>query len=136
MLPGDGIHLRPLPYPSAARQAPLDADAPVGRKAPVAAGPRLGFYDGVADQAQTWTTSGSLLMYPLDLVRASCVGAGMNFVSSIVALAVFVASGQVIYRPAWGTSLMMAPISGCCTPSAAGENSVRPVFQHPGSPWR
>ncbi len=55
-------------------KAPLDADAPVGRKRQWPQGLALGFYDGVAGPGTGafWTVS-SLLMYPLDLVRASGV---------------------------------------------------------------
>ena len=68
--PGGGIHLRPLHALGGTPKAPLDADAPLGRSAsgrrasPWASrrrGPGTGAF---------WTVS-SLLMYPLDLVRAS-----------------------------------------------------------------
>lgn len=72
----------------------------------------LGFYDGVAGPGTGafWTVS-TLLLYSLDLVRASAVARSMNFVSNALALAVFAAAGEV----AWllgigmGVSLMTGP---------------------------
>lgn len=54
--------------------APLNADAPIPRRRQWPQGLGLGFYDGVAGPGTGafWTVS-SLLMYPLDLVRASGV---------------------------------------------------------------
>src|SRR3546814_16578478 len=64
----------------------------------------LGFYDGVAGPGTGafWTVS-SLLLYPLDLVRASGVARSMNFVSNACALSIFIISGQV----AWVLGLCM-----------------------------
>ena len=93
-------------------KAPLDADTP--------AGPGTGAF---------WTVS-SLLMYPLDLVRASGVARSMNFVSNIVALAVFVASGQVIWLLGlcMGASLMVGAYFGARTAIGGGAKFIRPVF--------
>jgi uncharacterized membrane protein YfcA len=51
----------------------------------------LGFYDGVAGPGTGafWTVS-SLLLYPIDLVKASGVARSMNFVSNAAALSVFI----------------------------------------------
>ncbi|HDS1050515.1 TPA: TSUP family transporter, partial [Pseudomonas putida] len=79
-------------------KAPLDADAPIKKKWQVPQGFTLGFYDGVAGPGTGafWTVS-TLLLYPIDLVRASGVARSMNFVSNIAALTVFIISGQVDY---------------------------------------
>ena len=63
-------------------------------------------------------------MYPLDLVRAS-VARSMNFVSNIVALAVFVASGQVIWLLGlcMGASLMVGAYFGARTAIGGGASS-------------
>lgn len=69
-------------------------------------------------------------MYPLDLVRASGVARSMNFVSNIVALAVFVASGQVIWLLGlcMGASLMVGAYFGARTAIGGGARFIRPVF--------
>jgi uncharacterized protein len=91
----------------------------------------LGFYDGVAGPGTGafWTVS-SLLLYPLDLLRASGVARSMNFVSNAVALGVFIASGQV----AWllgigmGLALMAGAFIGARTAIKGGNTFIRPVF--------
>lgn len=77
-------------------KAPLDSDAPIKKKWQSTQGFSLGFYDGVAGPGTGafWTVS-SLLLYPIDLVKASGVARSMNFVSNIAALSVFIFSGQV-----------------------------------------
>ena len=91
----------------------------------------LGFYDGVAGPGTGafWTVS-SLLLYPLDLLRASGVARSMNFVSNAVALGVFIVSGQV----AWllgigmGLALMAGAFIGAHTAIKGGNRFIRPVF--------
>ncbi|MBB4817718.1 putative membrane protein YfcA [Pseudomonas alcaligenes] len=110
-------------------QHAVDAPIPRGRQWPQGLG--LGFYDGVAGPGTGafWTVS-SLLMYPLDLVRASGVARTMNFVSNGVALAVFVVGGQV----AWllgicmGIALMAGAFLGARTAISGGAKFIRPVF--------
>ncbi len=70
--PGGGITCGLYMLFGGTPKAPLDADAPLGRKRQWPQGLALGFYDGVAGPGTGafWTVS-SLLMYPLDLVRAS-----------------------------------------------------------------
>jgi uncharacterized membrane protein YfcA len=93
--------------------APLLADAPIaqGRQWPQSLG--LGFYDGVAGPGTGafWTVS-SLLLYPLDLVRASGVARSMNFVSNACALSVFIFAVQ-----APGTSRGCGPRRPACAPT-------------------
>lgn len=111
--------------------APLLADAPIaqGRQWPQSLS--LGFYDGVAGPGTGafWTVS-SLLLYPLDLVKASGVARSMNFVSNICALSVFIFSGQV----AWllglcmGLALMIGAFLGARTAIKGGSKFIRPVF--------
>jgi uncharacterized membrane protein YfcA len=91
----------------------------------------LGFYDGVAGPGTGafWTVS-SLLLYPLDLLRASGVARSMNFVSNAAALSVFIVSGQV----AWllgigmGLALMAGALLGARTAIKGGNRFIRPVF--------
>ncbi|MBU2156651.1 MAG: TSUP family transporter [Gammaproteobacteria bacterium] len=111
--------------------APLLAEAPIakGRQWPQSLS--LGFYDGVAGPGTGafWTVS-SLLLYPLDLVKASGVARSMNFVSNICALSVFIISGQV----AWllgicmGLALMVGAFLGARTAIKGGSKFIRPVF--------
>jgi uncharacterized membrane protein YfcA len=91
----------------------------------------LGFYDGVAGPGTGafWTVS-TLLLYPLDLVRASGVARSMNFVSNACALLVFISAGQV----AWGLglcmglSLMGGAFLGARTAIRGGAKFIRPLF--------
>ncbi|KAF1052648.1 MAG: putative membrane transporter protein YfcA [Stenotrophomonas maltophilia] len=112
-------------------KAPLDADAPVKRLRQWPQGLALGFYDGVAGPGTGafWTVT-SLLMYPLDLVRASGVARSMNFVSNAVALAVFIASGQVIWLMGlcMGSALMVGAYLGARTAIGGGAKFIRPIF--------
>jgi uncharacterized membrane protein YfcA len=106
-------------------------DAPIsqGRQWPQSLS--LGFYDGVAGPGTGafWTVS-SLLLYPLDLLRASGVARSMNFVSNACALSVFAFSGQV----AWllgiimGLALMMGALIGARSAVKGGSKFIRPVF--------
>jgi uncharacterized membrane protein YfcA len=77
-------------------KTPLDNDAPIKKKWQLTQGLALGFYDGVAGPGTGafWTVS-SMLMYPIDLVKASGVARSMNFVSNAAALSVFIFSGHV-----------------------------------------
>ncbi|MBB2497205.1 TSUP family transporter [Aquipseudomonas ullengensis] len=110
-------------------QGPQDAPIVTGRQWPQGLG--LGFYDGVAGPGTGafWTVS-TLLMYPLDLVRASGVARTMNFVSNAMALAVFIITGQV----AWllgicmGLALMAGAYLGAHTAIRGGSKFIRPVF--------
>lgn len=91
----------------------------------------LGFYDGVAGPGTGafWTVS-SLLLYPLDLLRASGVARSMNFVSNATALTVFALHGQV----AWllgigmGLALMGGAYLGARTAIGGGARLIRPLF--------
>lgn len=112
-------------------KAPLDADAPIRKKWQFPQGFSLGFYDGVAGPGTGafWTVS-TLLLYPIDLVRASGVARSMNFVSNIAALTVFVISGQVDYIVglAMGVSVMIGAFFGARTAISGGSKFIRPVF--------
>jgi uncharacterized membrane protein YfcA len=72
-------------------KAPLDADAPIKKKWQGTQGFGLGFYDGVAGPGTGafWTVS-TMLLHPIDLVKASGVARSMNFVSNAAALSVFI----------------------------------------------
>ncbi|MET1080137.1 MAG: TSUP family transporter [Pseudomonas sp.] len=110
---------------------PPPADAVIPRRRQWPQGLGLGLYDGVAGPGTGafWTVS-SLLLYPLDLLRASAVARSMNCVSNVVALAVFIASGQV----AWllgicmGLALMGGAFLGARTAIQGGSRFIRPVF--------
>ena len=110
---------------------PLDADAPIRKKWQVPQGITLGFYDGVAGPGTGafWTVS-TLLLYPIDLVRASGVARSMNFVSNIAALTVFIISGQVDYIVGlcMGLSVMVGAFFGARTAISGGSKFIRPVF--------
>ncbi|WP_236235458.1 TSUP family transporter [Pseudomonas faucium] len=112
-------------------KAPLDADAPIKKKWQLPQGFSLGFYDGVAGPGTGafWTVS-TLLLYPIDLVRASGVARSMNFVSNIAALTVFVISGQVDYIVGlcMGLSVMVGAFFGARTAISGGSKFIRPVF--------
>ncbi|MVW75951.1 TSUP family transporter [Pseudomonas xionganensis] len=91
----------------------------------------LGFYDGVAGPGTGafWTVS-SLLLYPLDLLRASGVARSMNFVSNACALMVFIISGQVAWLLgiSMGLALMAGAFIGARTAIKGGSKFIRPVF--------
>jgi len=91
----------------------------------------LGFYDGVAGPGTGafWTVS-TLLMYPLDLLRASGVARSMNFVSNAMALAVFISTGQVFWMLglSMGLALMLGAYMGAHSAIRGGARFIRPVF--------
>lgn len=91
----------------------------------------LGFYDGVAGPGTGafWTVS-SLLLYPLDLLRASGVARSMNFVSNAAALGVFIVAGQVawVLGIGMGLALMGGAYFGARTAIHGGAKFIRPVF--------
>lgn len=111
--------------------APLLAEAaiPQGRQWPH--GLSLGFYDGVAGPGTGafWTVSG-LLLYPLDLLKASGVARTMNFVSNATALGVFIVAGQVawVLGISMGLALMAGAFFGARTAIRGGARFIRPVF--------
>ena len=110
---------------------PLNSEAPIARGRQWPQGLSLGFYDGVAGPGTGafWTVS-SLLLYPLDLLRASGVARSMNCVSNVVALAVFIASGQVAWMLGicMGLALMAGAFLGARTAIRGGSRFIRPVF--------
>lgn len=112
-------------------KAPLDSEAPIKKKWQLPQGLGLGFYDGVAGPGTGafWTVS-SLLLYPLDLVKASGVARSMNFVSNAAALSVFIFSGQVdwLIGLSMGSSLMIGAFFGARTAIQGGAKFIRPVF--------
>lgn len=97
-----------------------------GRAAPIAKGRQ--WPQGLGTGA-FWTVS-SLLMYPLDLLRASGVARSMNFVSNTTALAVFICSGQVAWALGlgMGLALMLGAYIGARTAIKGGARFIRPVF--------
>jgi uncharacterized protein len=112
-------------------KAPLDSDAPIKKKWQLPQGLGLGFYDGVAGPGTGafWTVS-TLLIYPLDLVKASGVARSMNFVSNAAALSIFIFSGQVdwLIGLSMGSSLMVGSFFGARTAIKGGAKFIRPVF--------
>lgn len=112
-------------------KAPLHSDAPIktGRQWPQGLG--LGFYDGVAGPGTGafWTVS-TLLLYPLDLVKASGVARSMNFVSNASALTIFALNGQVDWAIGltMGSALMVGAFLGARTAIQGGAKFIRPVF--------
>lgn len=104
---------------------------PVGKHRQWPQGLGLGFYDGVAGPGTGafWTVS-NLLLYPLDLIRASAVARSMNFISNGVALGVFIIGGQV----AWllglimGATMMLGAFLGAHTAISGGSRLIRPLF--------
>lgn len=112
-------------------EPPADNDLPIARGRQWPQGLGLGLYDGVAGPGTGafWTVS-SLLMYPLDLVRASGVARTMNFVSNAAALAVFIAFGQVAWGLglSMGAALMVGAFLGARTAIKGGSKFIRPVF--------
>lgn len=106
-------------------------DAPIAQRRQWPQGLGLGFYDGVAGPGTGafWTVS-TLLLYPLDLVRASGVARSMNFVSNAMALAVFIVAGQVawVLGISMGLALMAGAFFGARTAIRGGSKFIRPVF--------
>ena len=111
--------------------APVNSDAPIARRRQWPQGFTLGFYDGVAGPGTGafWTVS-TLLLYPLDLLRASGVARTMNFVSNITALVVFIIGGQVawVLGLSMGVALMAGAFLGARTAISGGSKFIRPVF--------
>ncbi len=112
-------------------KAPLDSNAPIKPKWQLPQGLGLGFYDGVAGPGTGafWTVS-SLLLYPLDLVKASGVARSMNFVSNATALSVFIFSGQVdwVIGLSMGLAVMAGAALGARSAIKGGAKFIRPVF--------
>ncbi len=112
-------------------KAPLDSTAPIKRKWQLPQGLGLGFYDGVAGPGTGafWTVS-TLLIYPIDLVRASGVARSMNFVSNAAALVIFAINGSVDWAIglAMGLALMVGAFLGARTAIQGGAKFIRPVF--------
>lgn len=106
-------------------------EQPIARLRQWPQGLGLGFYDGVAGPGTGafWTVS-SLLLYPLDLLRASGVARSMNFVSNACALMVFIISGQVAWLLgiSMGLALMAGAFIGARTAIKGGSRFIRPVF--------
>lgn len=121
-----GLYLLINPAP-----APRDNNAPIGKRRQWPQGLGLGFYDGIAGPGTGafWTVS-SLLLYPLDLLRASGVARSMNFVSNGTALAVFIISGQVawVLGLGMGLALMAGAYLGARTAIRGGSKFIRPIF--------
>lgn len=110
--------------------ATVDAGA-IGKLRQWPQGLAIGFYDGVAGPGTGafWTIS-TLLLYPIDLVRASGVARSMNFVSNALALAVFIAGGQVAWLlgVSMGVALMAGAFFGARLAIRGGSRLIRPVF--------
>ncbi len=106
-------------------------DARIAKRRQWPQGFALGAYDGVAGPGTGafWTVS-SLLLYPLDLVRASGVARTMNFVSNAMALGVFIATGHVawVLGLSMGSALMAGAWLGARTAIGGGARFIRPVF--------
>ena len=100
-----------------------------GRQAPQ--GFTLGFYDGVAGPGTGafWTVS-TLMLYPIDLLRASGVARSMNFISNITALTIFILAGQVagVLGISMGLAMMGGAILGAKAAIRGGNKLIRPVF--------
>lgn len=94
-------------------------------------GATLGFYDGVAGPGTGafWTVT-TLLLYPLDLLRATGVARSMNFVSNGMALVVFALGGQVLWPLglAMGVALMVGALLGARLAIGGGARLIRPLF--------
>ncbi|MGV6393267.1 TSUP family transporter [Pseudomonas caspiana] len=112
-------------------KAPVDTHLPIKKKWQLPQGLGLGFYDGVAGPGTGafWTVS-SLLLYPLDLVKASGVARSMNFVSNATALSVFIFSGQVdwLIGLSMGVAVMCGAAIGARSAIKGGARFIRPVF--------
>jgi uncharacterized membrane protein YfcA len=121
-----GVYLLLGRTPTVPREA-----AAIGKRRQWPQGLTLGFYDGVAGPGTGafWTVS-NMLLYPLDLLRASGVARSMNFVSNGVALAVFIAGGQVAWTLGigMGFALMAGAYLGARTAIGGGSKFIRPIF--------
>ena len=112
-------------------KAALDNNAPIRKKWQSTQGFGLGFYDGVAGPGTGafWTVS-TMLLHPIDLVKASGVARSMNFVSNAAALTVFIFNGSVdwIVGLAMGISVMCGAFFGARSAISGGAKFIRPVF--------
>jgi uncharacterized membrane protein YfcA len=112
-------------------KAPLDSNAPIKTKWQLPQGLALGFYDGVAGPGTGafWTVS-TLLIYPIDLVKASGVARSMNFVSNAAALSIFAFNGQVDWALGlcMGLAVMAGASLGARSAIKGGAKFIRPVF--------
>ena len=112
-------------------KAPLDSHAPIKTKWQLPQGLGLGFYDGVAGPGTGafWTVS-TLLIYPVDLVKASGVARSMNFVSNAAALMIFAINGSVdwVIGLTMGVAVMAGAFLGAKTAIKGGARFIRPVF--------
>ena len=106
-------------------------DRPIAQRRQWPQGFGLGFYDGVAGPGTGafWTVS-TMLLYPIDLLRASGVARSMNFVSNAMALVVFIFAGQVAWLLgiSMGLALMAGAFLGARTAIHGGAKFIRPVF--------
>lgn len=106
-------------------------DAPIAKRRQWPQGLALGAYDGAIGPGTGafWTIS-TLLLYPLDLVRASGVARTMNFVSNAMALGVFIGTGHVawVLGLCMGSALMAGAWLGARTAIGGGARFIRPVF--------
>lgn len=112
-------------------KAPLDSNAPIKTKWQLPQGLGLGFYDGVAGPGTGafWTVS-TLLIYPVDLVKASGVARSMNFFSNAAALMIFAINGSVdwVIGLTMGVAVMAGAFMGAKTAIKGGAKFIRPVF--------
>jgi uncharacterized membrane protein YfcA len=112
-------------------KAPLDSNAPIKTRWQLPQGLGLGFYDGVAGPGTGafWTVS-TLLIYPVDLVKASGVARSMNFVSNAAALMIFALNGSVdwVIGLTMGVAVMAGAFIGAKTAIKGGAKFIRPVF--------
>ncbi len=122
-----GLYLLFSPMPT----APLELASDPKKLRQWPQGLLLGFYDGVAGPGTGafWTVS-NMLLYPLDLLKASGVARSMNFVSNGVALAVFIVGGQVAWALGigMGLALMAGAYLGARTAIQGGSRFIRPIF--------
>jgi len=108
-----------------------DPARPLAKRRQWPQGLALGAYDGLVGPGTGafWTVS-TLLLYPIDLVRASGVARSMNFVSNAMALAVFIGTGHVAWLLglSMGAALMLGAFLGARTAIGGGTRLIRPVF--------
>lgn len=122
-----GLYMLFAPLPNSVTLS--SAPPKQGRQVPQ--GLTLGFYDGIAGPGTGafWTVS-NLLLYPLDLLRASAVARCMNCISNVAALSVFIAMGQVYWLLGlcMGTALMLGAFIGARMAISGGAKIIRPFF--------
>lgn len=102
---------------------------PKGRQWPQ--GILLGFYDGVAGPGTgAFAMVSTLLMYPVDLLRATGVARGMNFASNLAALIVFAIHGQIAWLlgACMGVAMMLGSYLGSRSAISGGSKFIRPMF--------